>query len=306
MTTRKIVADLHNHSTASDGDYTPAELVAAAGELGLQALALTDHDTSAGLAEALAAGRQAGVTVIPGVEVTLRFRRPQFVGSLHLLMYFHAALLEDPGFEQALGEVLGQGRGEALVKARVAAINAEFGPHGRQPQLGHPLSAEEVMSFGTNITRRHFAQALAELHGLHNRKQVAAIMGNDSPAYVPSGIDKDALRPLLERFPVVLVLAHPAAGSFPGENHYKEVLPPLDIVEALVPEFLELGIDGLEVHYPGHTPEHRELLLGWAARWGLPLVTGGSDCHDRARRPLGVEGVTQEELERVLARMTRM
>ncbi|MBN1953940.1 MAG: PHP domain-containing protein [Anaerolineae bacterium] len=300
MTPRVIVADLHTHSTASDGEYAPSELVRAARDLGLQALALTDHDTIVGLDEALGTGQRIGLRVIPGVEVSIRFRRPLFVGTLHLLLYFAGDLLRDPDFRQAAQDVLGQGRGEALVRARVAAINAEFGPQGRQPALSRPLTAEEISAYAVNVTRRHFAQALHEKHGLEKREQVAAIIGNDSPAYVPSGIDLDMLPPFLARFPVVRILAHPAAGSFPGSSHYKEVLPPLEIVEELLPEFQSLGLDGLEVHYPGHTAAHRQLLLRWRERMGLPLVTGGSDCHDRAERPLGVEGVTQRELDRLL------
>jgi hypothetical protein len=202
-------------------------------------------------------------------------------------------------------DIFSQGRGDALVQVRVRAINAEFGPQGRRPWLNHPLTAQEVASFGDNITRRHFAQALKEKHGIQDRAQVSAIIGNDSPAYVPSGIEMDALRPLLAQFPLARILAHPAAGSFPGDSHYKEVLPPLEIVEQLMPEFLGLGLDGLEVYYPGHTPEHQEIILEWMDRFELELVTGGSDCHDRTQRPLGVEGATRAELDRLLARITR-
>ncbi len=302
---RQIVADLHSHSTASDGEYTPTELVLAAHDLGLKALSLTDHDTIAGLDEAVVAGHRVGVTVIPGVEVSLRFRRPFFVGTLHLLLYFAPSRLEDVAFRKAVREVLGQGRGDTLVRARVEAINVEFGPQGRQPLLTQALTSDEIAAYGNNITRRHFALALGERHGL-NREQVAALIGNDSPAYIPSGIELELLRPFLAQFPAVRILAHPAAGSFPGESHYKEVLPPLEVVERLMPEFLTLGLDGLEVYYPGHTPEHRALLLEWVKRYGLPLVTGGSDCHDRATRPLGVDGVTQEELNSLLAQMKEL
>jgi len=302
---RAIIADLHNHSTASDGEYTPAQLVSTAHGLGLKAIALTDHDTIAGVDEAKAAGHQIGLLVVPGVEVTLRFQRPFFVGSLHLLLYFSDDLLGDAAFRKALQEILSQGRGPALVEARVAAINREFGPQGRQPLLKRPLTAGEISSYSHNVTRRHFALALAEQHGIQDRAQVSAIIGNDSPAYLPSGIDMHLLHPLLAAFPVVRVLAHPAAGSFPGTSHYKEVLPPLEVVERLLPEFLDpdiLGLDGLEVYYPGHTYRHRKLLLGWADRYGL-LVTGGSDCHDSVQRPLGVAGMTQGELNRLLARV---
>ncbi|MBU2631591.1 MAG: PHP domain-containing protein, partial [Proteobacteria bacterium] len=90
------------------------------------------------------------------------------------------------------------------------------------------------------------------------------------------------------------VLAHPAAGSFPGKGHYKEVLPPLEIVEKILPEFIEAGINGLEVYYPGHIIEHQELMKSWAKKNHL-LVTGGSDCHDGQERPFGVKGISESD-----------
>ena len=110
------------------------------------------------------------------------------------------------------------------------------------------------------------------------------------------------LKPFFDKYPVVKVLAHPAAGSFPGEGHYKEVLPPIEVVEKFLPEFLDpniIGIDGLEVYYPGHTEELENILLGWVQKHDL-LITGGSDCHDSENRPLGVKGVGQKELDKLL------
>jgi 3',5'-nucleoside bisphosphate phosphatase len=302
---RDFVADLHNHTTASDGEYTPAELVQAASALGLQAVGVTDHDTLMGLDEALAAGAALGIQVVAGVEVSLRFRRPYFVGTLHYLLYIPYALLPNRAFRNQASAIFAEGRGAGLVRARVAAINEEFGPHGRSPLLRQALTAEEIEALAPNVTRRHFALALKENHGLE-REQVNQLIGNDSPAYVPSGIDPAQLTPLLHAYPqLVRVFAHPAAGSFPGESLYNEVLPPIEVVEMLLPEFLDdtlLGLDGLEVHYPGHAPEHRVLMAAWAQRYGL-LAMGGSDCHDRVERPLGVAGVSADELAALLARL---
>jgi hypothetical protein len=303
MMRRRIVGDLHNHSTASDGEFSPAELVRAARDAGLEAVALTDHDTIAGLPEALAAARELGIRLVTGAEATVRFRRDGFVGSLHLLLYFRPELLEDEEFCAAIKDVFGQGRGAALVRARVEAINAEFGPEGRQPMLREPLTDDQIHHFSLQASRRHFALALAEFHGIQDREQINAIIGNASPAYVPSGIDIELLPGFLERYPVVPIFAHPAAGSFPGESHYKEVLPPVETVEGLLPEFLRIGIQGLEIYYPGHTEPLRERLLGWLERHELPVATGGSDCHDAKIRPLAVEGVTREELEALLERL---
>ena len=302
---RALVADLHNHTIASDGEYTPTELIEEARDLGLTAVGVTDHDTLDGLDEALAAGEAAGILVVPGVEVSLRFRRPYFVGTLHYLLYIPRDLLADGEFRQMALNIFGQGRGPGLVRARVAAINGEFGPDGNQPLLKRDLTTEEIEALSPNVTRRHFALALKENHGL-DKEQISSLIGNDSVSYVPSGIEPSQLTPLLHKYPqLVRVFAHPAAGSYPGESLYREVLPPVEIVERLMPEFLDddlLGLDGLEVNYPGHTAEHREMMAEWAGEYGL-IQTGGSDCHDRVDRPLGVTGVSQEELEILLARM---
>lgn len=294
-----FIADLHNHTTASDGEYTPNELVNKAAELGLRAVGVTDHDTLNGLDEALAAGRAAGIRVVPGVEVSLRFKRPYFTGTLHYLLYIPYGLLDDAEFRRQAEAIFSQGRGGGLVRARVAAINAEFGPRGATPLLARELTAGEIEALADNVTRRHFALALTNNHGL-DKGQVNALIGNDSRAYIPSGIEPSTLTPLLKAYPqLVRVFAHPAAGSYPGESLYNEVLPPIETVEILLPEFLDdalLGLDGLEVQYPGHIQEHRDLIAGWAEKHGL-IQTGGSDCHDRVNRPLGVAGVDEAGLE---------
>lgn len=302
---RSFVADLHNHTTASDGEYSPTELIQTAVSHGLQAVGVTDHDTLNGLDEALAAGQAAGIRVVPGVEVSLRFRRPYFTGSLHYLLYIPYEIVADADFRQMANEVFSHGRGHGLVQARVDAINEQFGPEGATPLLQRPLTATEIEQLAPNITRRHFALALGQNHGL-DKSQIAQLIGNDSPAYVPSGVDPSQLTPLLKAYPeLVRVFAHPAAGSYPGESLYNEVLPPIEIVERLMPEFLDeavLGLDGLEVHYPGHAPQHEQLMAEWATRYGL-LMTGGSDCHDRVARPLAVAGVSAAELEALLAKL---
>lgn len=299
---RSFIADLHNHTTASDGEYSPTELVRLAKELGLTAVGVTDHDTLNALDEALAAGEEMGIQVVPGVEVSLRFRRPYFVGTLHYLLYIPYELLADAEFRRMADEIFGQGRGGGLVRARVEAINAEFGPDGATPLLERDLTAEEIETIASNVTRRHFALALSQNHGL-DKEQVNRLIGNDSRSYVPSGIDPAQLTPLLHAYPeLVRVFAHPAAGSYPGESLYNEVLPPIATVEILMPEFLDddlLGLDGLEVNYPGHIQAHRELMAQWAERYGL-ITTGGSDCHDAVNRPIGVAGVSQEELDDLL------
>ena len=305
MRSQEIIADLHNHSTVSDGEYTPAELVRQAHNIGLKAIALTDHDSIAGLDEAVDAAQRSGITVIPGVEVSLRFRRPFFVGTLHLLLYFSKTLLKNTGFREELNSIVRQGRGITLVRSRIDAINLEFGPKGREPLLARPLTLDEITSQSDNITRRHFFIALAKKHNISDESRIARLIGNTSPAYIPAGIDMSLLKPFIDKYTIVKVLAHPAAGSFPGESYYKEVHPPIDVVEQLLPELLDqniVGIDGIEVYYPAHTKELEQILFDWVKRYDL-LITGGSDCHDPVNRPLGLKGLDQNDLDKLMEKI---
>ncbi len=291
-------ADLHNHTTASDGDFSPTELVQRYAALGVNTIAVTDHDTVAGVREALDAGLEADLDVLAGVEVTLRFSEELFRGSLHLLLYFDSALLDDPAFLELAAATFAKGRGDSLVQARLVEINRYFGPAGVEPLLPRELTADDLYSQTDQVSRRHFAVALEGL-GIGDRDTISHIIGNDSPAYIPSGMTFEDLAPLLEAYPFVRVFAHPAAGSFPGDSHYKEVLPPLETVVELLPRFLELGIDGFEVQYPGHTPELSAAVEALRAEHGLPIATGGSDCHDETARPPGTAGVGIEVVEAI-------
>ncbi len=293
-------ADLHNHTTASDGDYSPTHLVELYADLGVKAIAVTDHDTIAGLAEAMAAGRELGVEIVPGVEVTLRFSEPLFRGSLHLLLYFDAALLDDSAFLELSAATFAKGRGDSLVQARLVELNRYFGPNGVEPRLPRVLTADDLYSQADQVSRRHFAVALEGL-GITDRDEISHVIGNDSPAYIPSGMTFDDLAPLLAAYPFVRVFAHPAAGSFPGDSHYKEVLPPLETVVELLPRFLAIGLDGLEVEYPGHTAELTAKVQALRLQHGLPVATGGSDCHDAEGRPPGTAGVSYAAVEMIRA-----
>jgi 3',5'-nucleoside bisphosphate phosphatase len=299
----EIVADLHNHTTASDGDYSPADLVMEARRRGLAAVAVTDHDTLFGLSEALDAGWKLGIQVIPGVEISIRFLRPDFVGTLHLLCFMTPAHLADPVFVRSFTAVLAQGRGEALVRERVLRINREFGPHGRTPLLDRELEPEEIIPQGATVSRRNFARALEKEHGVRDPAVVTQILCNASPAYLPSGGDLAGVGRFIAEKGLLAALAHPAAGSFPGKGHYKEVLPPVETVEKLLPEILAQGVRGLEVFYPGHTREQTAQMLAWAETHHL-VVTGGSDCHDARYRPLGQAGLTRPYFDIFLKAVT--
>lgn len=293
-----IFADLHNHTTASDGDFSPGDLVTRAADMGIKVIGVTDHDTLDGLEPALDVGKKLGIEVFPGVEISVRFNRAFFTGTLHVLTYFSSALLKDSRFVTRFKALLAGGRGQGLVRARIEKINEVFGPGGKSPLLSRDLAFEDIAAYSDNASRRHFAMALDEKLGVSDKDTINRIIGNDSPAYLPSGVNLEQVKGFIKTEPVVAVLAHPAAGSFPGEGHYKEVLPPLETVARLLPEVLDAGVRGLEIHYPGHAPEHKALLLAWAEKYDL-LVTGGSDCHDSVNRPLGTAGAGEQEFKRL-------
>ncbi len=311
-----IYADMHNHTTASDGDLSPERLIQRIKSLGIAVVGVTDHDTGKGLERAIAEGQKIGVQVLPGVEMSVRFKEKFFTGTLHLLCYFPSEMIKNERFIKSFNRTLGKGRGEHLVRARVSEINRFFGPQlchqgdciesghhtaaiepVKIPILKRELTFEDVASYSSAVTRRHFALALTEKHGIDNPDIVNQIIGNDSPAYLPSGVDLESVNQFQEEFSLMMVLAHPAAGSFPGGGHYKEVHPPVETVERLFPRFIDAGIRGIEINYPGHIESHRAILRQWAAKYDL-VATGGSDCHDEFVRPPGVEGISREEFEK--------
>nr|NJM03877.1 PHP domain-containing protein [Desulfobacula sp.] len=292
---RKIIADLHNHTAESDGEFTPEELVEKANSLGLKAIAVTDHDTLKALKTAVDAGEKSGMEVIPGVEISLRFKRSFLPGPFtSCAIFLRTGSGMKNGWRGWIGFLPEEG-GKPLSGPGSERSTAASAP-GETPLLPRAMESEDIERFSRNATRRHFALALAETFGITNRETITRILGNGSPAYLPSGIDPADIRGLIRDKGIFCALAHPAAGSFPGPGHYKEVLPPLDIVLRVLPEFLEAGIRGLEVYYPGHTRAQQEDLKTLAKKHNL-ILTGGSDCHDGKDRPMGVEGLTEPEYE---------
>jgi len=246
--------DLHTHSTASDGSFPPAEVVRLAKEAGLKAMALTDHDTTDGLAEAVAAGEKLGVEVIPGVEISAQYTDD----SMHVLGYFldyRSGRLED-----RLG-VLKQSRKERNPKI-IAKLNA----------LGVSITLEQVerISGGGQVGRPHIARALLESGYVSSMQQAFDIyLKNGGKAYVAKFRfpPAEALEMIREARGVP-VLAHPFTLGLGSAGALKELL--LDLKAH--------GLAGIEVFYSEHSPEQEALFLKLARELGL-LVTGGSDFH---------------------------
>jgi len=241
-------ADLHIHSTASDGLLTPSEVVGLALAQGLSAIALTDHDTLAGVVEAQAAARGTQLDVIAGVEISSEGSW----GDLHFLGFYVDA---DNAFLAERLRAMQEGR---LSRARQMVQ--------RLSRLGMPLQWEEVetLAAGQSVGRPHIARAL------RNRGYVSSVqeafdryIDHGGPAYVPRPrLTPDEVIAAIHRAGGVAVLAHPA--------HSNAI--------RYVPDFASCGLQGLEVYYPTHSPEDQHSLLDLCQRYNL-LVTGGSDFH---------------------------
>lgn len=246
----ELMADLHTHTKASDGTCEPAENVRLAKEAGLAALAITDHDTVAGIPEAIKAASALGVEIIPGVEVSS-------VGKgqdIHVLGYF--VPYEDPAFE------------ERLFRLRETRHERNQLLIARLQELGIDISLEKVYrrKQGTdkNIGRPHIAEELMELGVVSTIAEAFdKYLGKGGAAYVnPPRITPQEAITLIKEAGGVAVLAHP--GLYDDDE--------------LVEELIVFGLDGIEVNHPDNDEVQKMRYSKWAAQYGL-VVTGGSDFH---------------------------
>jgi predicted metal-dependent phosphoesterase TrpH len=252
--------DLHTHTTASDGSYSPTELVNAAADIGLQAIAVTDHDTISGLAEAIEASEYASIEFVPGVELSVE----DDGGRFHLLGY-----LFDPN-DTALGETL------AKIRVSRARRNAQMAV--KMAELGLPVTMDDVVAEagdkGEVIARPHFARALMK-KGIVSSVQEAfdRYLATGKPLYLPKEVltPADAIA-LIHNAGGIAVMAHP--GLVP--------LEPSKLSDRVGSLAREAGLDGLECYYPLHSEEQTGVFLRIAGQAGI-LVTGGSDFHGTAK-----------------------
>ena len=248
METRSVV-DLHAHSHASDGVLAPSGLVAAALEQGLDVIALTDHDTTAGVAEALAAGRELGVEVIPGVE----FGTTVAAGELHMLGY--GVDITDATLQASL-LALREGR-ERRAERIVERLNA----------AGVPVELAEVQELAGagSVGRAHVARALV-------RRGVVRSVDEAFARFLGRGMVGDVPRPRLTAEEAIDAIH--AAGGVAVLAHPFSVA---DLDETL-PRLVRHGLDGLETFYAMYDPLRQAELAVLAAANRL-LPTGGSDFH---------------------------
>jgi 3',5'-nucleoside bisphosphate phosphatase len=250
--------DLHLHTTASDGVLRPSELVRYAEKKGLQAIAITDHDTIEGLEEGLSEGERIGFEVISGVEISAKHSP----GSMHLLGYFLDT--RNPLLNERL---------QYLQKAR-----AERNPKiiEKLNQLGVNITYEEVakVSGGGQVGRPHFAHILIEKGYVRNFQEAfERYLKKGAPAYVEKvRFSADEALHFIKEAGGVSVLAHPRTLGFDKPSE----------LEKFISQLVELGLKGMEVYYPEHSPSDVANYKALAGRYGL-LMTGGTDYH-------GIEG----------------
>lgn len=265
--------DLHAHSTASDGALSPTAMVEGARAAGLAALALTDHDSIDGLAEARVAGEALGVRIIAGVELSAY----EGAREIHILGLH---LQELAPLEREL-EVL-----RAVRKERAARIVE------RLTMLGVPIALERVLEIaaGGAIGRPHIATAMVEAgHVADRRAAFDRFLGAGRPAFFAKHklSVADAIR-LIHEAGGIAVLAHPGS----------------DGTLARIQAFAAAGGDGIEVRHPGHSSEDAARLGAIADHLQL-VPSGGSDCHGALQGPrsLGSVPVPIEWMERQEARV---
>ena len=250
------LVDLHVHSRASDGVYSPREVIEQAAEVGLKAVALTDHDTTAGLAEALAAGETVATEVIPGAEISAEFEG----GACHILGYFI-----DPDAADL---------GRALEVAREGRRRRNAGILDRLNDLGFALTMDDVTRRGAagTLTRAHFSAAMIKKGYVRNWDEAfEKYLGRGKPAFVA--------RKRVE--PAEAIAAIRAAGGLAALAHPRQLNRSVAETEEWLGRFAEAGIEAVEVWSPDHTANFARHYGEMARRLGLVAV-GGTDWHGRA------------------------
>lgn len=272
-------ADLHCHSSVSDGTRPPADVIGRAAAAGLDAVALTDHDTVAGIAEA-ASALPPGLALIGGMELSCR----RDGHSVHLLGY-----LFDPEHDELAAECR---------KIRASRVERARAMVARLADLGVPVTWDQVLAIAGDgvIGRPHIARAMIE----------AGVVSSVDEAFTPEWIGpggrahvrRYALDParaiaLIHAAGGVTVLAHPLAVT-------RGWIAPAE----LIAELARAGLDGVEVAHPDHDSAQRDQLRAVARRLGL-AATGGSDDHGQLTGDrIGCEATGQEDLGKLLERAT--
>jgi predicted metal-dependent phosphoesterase TrpH len=275
------VIDLHTHSDVSDGSDKPGRVVELAVEAGCSALALTDHDTLAGIGPARQRAGELGITFVPGCEVSCRSAGP---GGMHVLVYF----VEDD--DSPLGE--------ELVRLRQDRRRRNLALAERLASLGLPITYDLVVRQAdgeAGVGRPHFAAALVSVGAADSVDDAFdRFLGDQRPGFVAkarlSGAD---VAGLARSSGGVAVLAHPYSTGLEGAD-----------LAGLVGDLARSGFGGIEAIYGRYSPRRRAELGQLARRFDL-VATGGSDHHGSSKPDLRV-GTGQGDLkvpDRVLSEL---
>lgn len=268
-----LTADLHIHTTFSDGTDTPKEVVEKASIMGLHTIAITDHDAIDGIEEALKCANNTTVEVIPGVELSSYVEERSF----HILGLFidwqNDWLKENLDFFKRQRKV----RGERIVE--------------KLQKLGVKISMKDVLSISGNgsVGRPHIAEALVKVGAVSSFDQSFEIyIGKNRPAYVPKyQLSPAQAAEIIHNAGGVAVLAHPLISAANEEQ---------------IVQIMSMGMDGIEVYHPKHEDTRIEKLKRMAEEnnW---LITGGSDYHGEVRSlsslaECGVNNTTVKEIKK--------
>lgn len=269
---KSVLYDLHIHTTASDGIYSPTEVIQSAVKIGLAGIAITDHDTVDGLEEGIASSRKENIEFIPGIEMNTEFQDRE----VHILGYFI-----DYHDEHLLSK---------LVEIRQARYDRALRMVSKLRNMGININFEQVkkLAQGDLIGRPHIAQAMVDRGAVFSIKEAFdKYIGRNRPAYVPRyKFTPDEAISLINRSQGLSVLAHPG------------LIKDDEIVLSVV----DMGIKGIEVYYPEHSAEQIREYLNISSRYSL-LVTGGSDFHGignvESRNRLGCAGIGKDLMQKV-------
>lgn len=250
------IIDLHSHTTASDGELSPSALVALAAEAGVSHLAITDHDTLAGLAEARTAARERGLTSIPGIEVSAFLHGRQ---EVHLLGHF--VDVDAPELARFADRL--RGERHRRMEQMVEKVKA----------LGFPVSLEAVLRLagGANLGRPHLALWLVQQGYCRTPKEAFdRFLGDGKPGWV----DRDRL-PAEEALAMIRRARGTATLAHPGVSR---------VERGQIAELARAGLSGIEAFHSDHNPSQREKYLAIARDLDL-VPTGGSDFHGPTLTP---------------------
>jgi predicted metal-dependent phosphoesterase TrpH len=246
--------DLHVHTTYSDGNFSPKEVINYCKKLNIKAVSITDHDITDGIKEAIEEGEKEGIEVIPGVELSAEYEE-SCEGEVHILGYYID--YEDKILQQKL-KLFRKARQERAYKIieKLKSLNIF-------------LNEDEVFknkNSNSSIGRLHFARLMVEKKITASIKEAFdSYLGYNRPAYVP----KIKLKPqeaisMIIQSKGIPVLAHPYFGIY--------------IDSKTIKKFVGYGIKGIEVYHSKHHKNVIEELTNLAEKYGL-IITGGSDCH---------------------------